>query len=704
MCRPRHAFGLSRVSNMKTRFCILLFAISSWLGAQSVHLTVPAVDSSGATVTSGTAYFTWQPFMSTAGTWVPASQLTRPISGGVLDVTLAASDNYVYSVLIMSGGNASTFRWKVPAAGASSMAQLNQAPSAPALNATSIQGNAFKAGLPSASQAYLWNATTKQFELGAVSGGTGGAGSLAAANNLSDLASVSTARTNLGLGTAATQLASAFDASGAATAAVAAIPVSASGQTSPALLSVADRTSFAAKQAALPFTPENSANKGAVSGYAPLNASSVVPLANIPTIPYSQTSGVQAALGYTAQNAATANSNNAGIGNCPAGQFAVGTAAGGTQPCASVPGTGGPLKLPLNTNYALSTNNTVGGGAPFTWLFNQETFAGTVDTQSAQGYNICANGSQCVASEPAFFWGMEDKYSVSGSNYVEAYLQYQPTVQGASRPLFIQINRDNNTVTDFELNTDTGVGFHSWADNSKLWALMNPTSFSMLGSPTQTTDTAAVIRGQNGRFGSLRLDNGTTGFQVASVSDNVNIWEFDLPGQNNWIKYNNTQTVFGGSDDFTGATSTFESPAGSSRTAVIIKQSVGNLQPVLAFQNSSGVQGAAVLPSGTIQSIAYQGLGASPAVSFGTGTGSMGASSTNAAGTITSTTSGPITFTLTWASSFAYAHRAVCTFTDETTPANKIQAIQATAPTTTKLTASGATTTGDIISYSCIGY
>lgn len=57
---------------------------------------------------------------------------------------------------------------------------------------------------------------------------------------------------------------------------------------------------------------------------------------------YNQLSGnptsaqIIAGLGYTAQNSAVSNTNNAGIGSCSSGLFGTGTASGGTQPCAQV--------------------------------------------------------------------------------------------------------------------------------------------------------------------------------------------------------------------------------------------------------------------------------------------------------------------------------------------------------------------------------
>jgi hypothetical protein len=115
---------------MKTGFPILYLIFCSMLAAQSVHLTVPAVDSSSNAVAIGMAYFTWGQFTGNDGVTVQAGQSTRPITNGTIDVTLTASDNagYVYNLLIMNGSNASTFQWRVPAAGATSMAQLNQPP------------------------------------------------------------------------------------------------------------------------------------------------------------------------------------------------------------------------------------------------------------------------------------------------------------------------------------------------------------------------------------------------------------------------------------------------------------------------------------------------------------------------------------------------------------------------------------------------
>jgi hypothetical protein len=115
---------------MKRTFPILLLIFSSVLPGQSVHLTVPAFDSSNNPVPIGTAYFSWGPFTGNGGLTVQGGQLTRPITNGTIDVTLTASDTagYVYTLLLMRGSTANTFLWRVPAAGATTMAQLNQPP------------------------------------------------------------------------------------------------------------------------------------------------------------------------------------------------------------------------------------------------------------------------------------------------------------------------------------------------------------------------------------------------------------------------------------------------------------------------------------------------------------------------------------------------------------------------------------------------
>jgi hypothetical protein len=113
---------------MKRIVPILFLLFCSVLAGQSVHLTVPALDSSNHAVPIGTAYFSWGQFRGNDGITVQAGQLTRPVTNGTIDVTLTASNNagYVYTLLLMHGSTADTFLWRVPASGATTMAQLNQ--------------------------------------------------------------------------------------------------------------------------------------------------------------------------------------------------------------------------------------------------------------------------------------------------------------------------------------------------------------------------------------------------------------------------------------------------------------------------------------------------------------------------------------------------------------------------------------------------
>jgi hypothetical protein len=111
---------------------LLLFLVwglaLSCASAQTVSLSVPAVDDSGASLSSGQAFITWQPFFDNSGNRVAGGSKTAPIVQGRLAVSLVASDNagYVYKVLLQSGGNATTYLWRVPATGATTMAQLTQ--------------------------------------------------------------------------------------------------------------------------------------------------------------------------------------------------------------------------------------------------------------------------------------------------------------------------------------------------------------------------------------------------------------------------------------------------------------------------------------------------------------------------------------------------------------------------------------------------
>jgi Alpha-L-arabinofuranosidase B, catalytic len=107
-----------------------LLSLTLHLSAQTVVITVPAVDGNGYPVTIGTAYFSWSPFVDDNGRLIQAGQKTVPITGGTLSVSLTASDaaGYVYNVLIMGGKYPTSTQWKVPAAGGvTSISQITKA-------------------------------------------------------------------------------------------------------------------------------------------------------------------------------------------------------------------------------------------------------------------------------------------------------------------------------------------------------------------------------------------------------------------------------------------------------------------------------------------------------------------------------------------------------------------------------------------------
>lgn len=96
---------------------------------------------------------------------------------------------------------------------------------------------------------------------------------LAKANDLSDLASPAAARTNLGLGTAATHAATDFDAAGAAAAA------QQNAEAASDVLGAAAAAKAAAEAASVPLT-----QKGAANGVATLDGSGLLPSAQLPPL------------------------------------------------------------------------------------------------------------------------------------------------------------------------------------------------------------------------------------------------------------------------------------------------------------------------------------------------------------------------------------------------------------------------------------
>jgi hypothetical protein len=190
------------------------------------------------------------------------------------------------------------------------------------------------------------------------------------ANNLSDLASVSTARTNLGLGSAATTASTAYDAAGAASTVQGLSLQKANNLSDIASASIA-RTNLGLGTAAITAasaydvsgaaasvlaSSEQTSNKNATNGYAGLSAG-LINVAQIPTLNQSTTG-----------NAATATAFLTTPTLCGTGQAPTGIAANGNATgCASL-GSGGSMVypgagIPVSTGTAWGTSLTAPASA-----------------------------------------------------------------------------------------------------------------------------------------------------------------------------------------------------------------------------------------------------------------------------------------------------------------------------------------------------
>lgn len=163
------------------------------------------------------------------------------------------------------------------------------------------------------------------------------------------------------------------------------------------------------------------------------------------------------------------------------------------------------------------------------------------------GYNINAGGGSFLSHEPSLFWAIEPDYWDGARRNMEVYLHYNPRAGSTSpfainhsglggRPIFWQINRENDTMPSFVLNT-SGITFTDWETGVET-ANMNSNVLSLHGFASQSSPTQLLLTGQNGYGGSLKF-SGATGSSIRGSSGNLTISSGDIPSTEMLLKTTN---------------------------------------------------------------------------------------------------------------------------------------------------------------------
>lgn len=231
---------------------------------------------------------------------------------------------------------------------------------------------------------------------------------------------------------------------------------------------------------------------------------------------------------------------------------------------------------------AQASNDATKG--PFQRTIGSFLFSSTLDNVMYDGYNCTAGGGRVVSGEPGYCWALEQDYEASpGTHYVESYFEYRHTDSTQKRPIFMQWNRSDGTMSDFEMRT-SGITFTDWVSGATVAVLsQGGTSFQLNGNTTQSADTTLVVGALNSKAGSLNL---TGNFQIRRTG--TNDWAFDVGGTNAQFEIETNKMAFGGVQDYK-AMATFQLRAARKDTdnTVAIKQAASQTTQALSLLDNS---------------------------------------------------------------------------------------------------------------------
>lgn len=264
---------------MKVRNLLSVFVAFCALAVAQVTPTIvqdSLVDVSGRAF-EGTVIIEWPNYIS-GSSQVVGGRAVVPVRNGRFRQSFAPTPIGVYLTVAYAAGPTSPAaqHWSIPAS-ATPVSIADILVSVPVPQDLVVQLTQIARGGAENGQALIFNESSGQWEPGALAAG-GCDACLQITNNLSDVADPAAARTNLG-----------------AQAALGYTPENSANKSTNPSLGTSDTAypsqkavkdyvdaGLSAKQNSLGFTPENSANRGAANGYAPLDSSSLLPQGNVP--------------------------------------------------------------------------------------------------------------------------------------------------------------------------------------------------------------------------------------------------------------------------------------------------------------------------------------------------------------------------------------------------------------------------------------